>query len=82
MPTVCLIDQVSVDEVLENHINLSVSLFNICFQTMYYDHTFPFSSSSQILPTSKPIQLHTLSFSLSLENKEADKDEMFLKCTH
>lgn len=43
------------------------------FQTVYSDHSFPSSICSQILPTSSPTQLLDLTFSVSLENKWANK---------
>lgn len=39
--------------------------------TIYSDHSFLPLISSQVLPTSSPIQLYT--FFLSLENKQADR---------
>lgn len=45
----------------------------IFFQAVYSDHSFPSSNHSQILPTSSPTQLLDLTFSVSLGNKQANK---------
>jgi hypothetical protein len=43
-----------------------------CFHTIYSDYGFSFT---QLLPTSPPTSMHTLSCSCSLENKETSENK-------
>jgi hypothetical protein len=46
-----------------------------CVHTIYSDHAFPPFNSSRIFPTFPPTQLNIISFSLSLENKQARRQQ-------